>query len=197
MKNKCIICEEECSIKYCSEKCKWDAHNHKNKIFKEPIINVCECCKKKFKTTIKNPNQEYCSLKCRRKVNRKINHKKYVETDRKYYERNVERINKVRNKRENKNRKIINKQSLVRVKKNMDKVISRSETRKVVVFNDKWKEDIGNIKRICKICGSSEHLEFHHEVYPKNREAIREALRKGLIYYLCGGCHGKTMRIEI
>lgn len=41
----------------------------------------------------------------------------------------------------------------------------------------------------CRICGSKENIEIHHDVYPTKDEEIIEAVKKRKIYFLCNNHH--------
>ena len=47
------------------------------------------------------------------------------------------------------------------------------------------------LKKECKKCYTKENLEIHHEIYPKFKKEIIEAILKRKIYYLCKICHGR------
>lgn len=117
--------------------------------------------------------------------------KKYNERDRKKYqkEKNKEEfIIKRRikfNKWKEKNKQRYKELRKNYYNKNKSKVWSREITRRVLKFKNKPI----SIKYKCKKCGSIKNLQIHHEIYPFNRKEIREAIKKGKIYFLCKKHH--------
>lgn len=58
----------------------------------------------------------------------------------------------------------------------------------------------GTILKIkkCRICGSKENLEIHHDVYPTKDTEIIKAVKEGKIYFLCKDHHlEKTVEQKI
>lgn len=43
--------------------------------------------------------------------------------------------------------------------------------------------------KICKLCGSDDRIQIHHETYPINTSEIMKAIKNNKIYYLCLKCH--------
>lgn len=75
-----------------------------------------------------------------------------------------------------------------------DKFHSRRKTLSIVKGKHEYKMlkelyHYKELKKECKRCKSKEHLQIHHEIYPKKAEEIMIAINKGKIYYLCFNCH--------
>jgi len=205
--NNCKTCGKLCPESkgfrprlYCSKECKADAHNHVRRKFKNPITKKCKTCGIKFETDKFNPNQDYCSKKCGKKFNRKKNYKKYLETERKYNENNREKVRENAKRTYDKNKEKISQRRKELRRANpevLNKEISRSATREVILLNERLKKKIIEFPISCRKCNSTENLEIHHDIYPKSRKEVREALVNRKIYYLCRDCHGKTWRKKV
>lgn len=65
---------------------------------------------------------------------------------------------------------------------------SRRKTGKIITGTHGMKK-FAIKNNYCKICGSKNNLEVHHEIYPIPSEKIKQAISEGKIYYLCKKCH--------
>lgn len=162
------------------------------------VKEKCLFCRKEF--VPRNANQKCCCKLCCKRKNRKENYKSYTESDRRWQEKNRDKMRASARRSYSKNKEKINGRKSKRLKEDRvfaDKAMSRSETRRVIQLNEKRKLQIIDIPFKCKSCGEVERLELHHEIYPRGVEAIRKAIREGKIYYSCRKCHGKKSRKKL
>lgn len=153
-------------------------------------LKICKTCGKEY--TAINCNSNYCSKSCRKKGIRKANIMNYRATERKRYLETKEQ------KREN-YRRYYEKHKLrlrevyrLKAKRDIDKNTSRTQTRRIINLNEEIKKRIIPINMSCKECGATENLEIHHEIYPRRRKDIINAILNNQIYFLCPMHHGKT-----
>jgi len=144
-------------------------------------------CKKE----IEGRKRRFCSIYCQRKD---------------YYIRNKDIIRERVRKWEAKNldkKRVHSKKSLTKFRKekrerfnelmrnqyykHKGKWISRAKTREII----KAKRKPSGIIKECRECKSEENLSLKFEVYPTKADAIRKAIKKGKIYYLCKECRFK------
>lgn len=127
---------------------------------------------KNYNNTLKNSREYYYKNK---------NNKKYIIKQK-------VKFNKWRKLK----RKRFNELMMNSYKKNKDKWYSRTYTLNIVNGRNKSKKY--EIKdKFCKVCGSKENLEIHHEIYPRLKTDIIKAIDNKKIYFLCKKCHKKIM----
>jgi hypothetical protein len=192
--NRCIICKNKIlgiKKKYCSKECYKKAkvwNKRKHKVF---ASRLCLNCNKEFLPDKDAPNRLYCSQKCKSRKNyldkkeEKIIYSKNYS--KKFKERDKEKRNLNQIKWRNKNKDKFNKLMKAYRKKNKEKNNSRDVTWDVLKCYRKGK--IVEIDKKCKKCDTAENIQIHHEIYPKNREETRKAIKEGKIYYLCRKHH--------
>lgn len=139
--------------------------------------------------------RKYCSIKCHRKNDYKINKDRYVERARNWEKRNPEKSKKIRKKAmlkfRTEKRERFNELMRKSFRKNRNKFYSRYQTNKML---KKCKSNKIFPREVCKNCKSKENLEIHHEVYPRKWKEIRKAILRKKIYYLCSSCHKKIKK---
>ncbi len=154
-------------------------------------MEVCKFCEGKYKRT--GSNQKFCSISCQEKSRyrrclkerRAQAHKCYKklmstnpEKRRKYANNYYKKYYKLDKNKER--RKIKDAKSY---KKNKRNWCCRAHTRNLINRKESF------LEKKCKKCKSEKELEIHHEVYPKGKIKIIEAVKQGKIYYLCHKHH--------
>ena len=204
-----------------------DIEEYSNKIRKEEKMRCPECKKYFFKDTLKTPSQICCSKECSKirakkqskrwykRIKRlpknhpsKIkvkewNHKKYLR-NKEYYiiyheiwaKKNPKKAKETHKKAMDKFIKTERFKELMKnyCRKNKQKMQSRWNTK--LVLNHTLSKKV-NLKKECKICKRKKELQLHHEIYPTRREEIRQAIKKGKIYYVCKKHHPRKRKKEI
>jgi len=200
-KNNCIICGEEFYYfrnkgKYCSKKCKRIRDNNKRKKIKDrPKFIFCINCNKNIEVKKIGVIPQFCSNICRNEYNYYRNTQKKINYQMDYYDKHKEEIiknNGIRNKEWRKNnRKHFNELMKKSKEKNKDKCSSRDTTKDLITLKGKKRVEID---KKCKVCGSIEKLQIHHEIYPTNREDVKKAINEGKIYFVCLTHHKEIER---
>ena len=155
-------------------------------------MKKCIVCNKEFKEI--RSNQKYCSHKCMDHVYY-LKHKKQIKDKVREWEIN----NPIRKKINDKKaiQKLVDQGYFKKAMKkyylkNKDKHDSRNHTLNII--NAKGYNPIELPKDFyqCKDCGSKENLQIHHEIYPKSKKEITDAINNNKIYYMCKICHKKA-----
>jgi len=154
------------------------------------IPKECKLCSKLYIPI--NKNSRYCSKQCRKKANRLENGDKYRKNERKRYLETKEQKRANYRKYYEKNKERLRKESCIKAKRDIKKNICRSETRRIIKLNEELKKRIIPMEMGCKICGTTENLEIHHEEYPKGKSNIINSILNNKIYFLCSKHHGQV-----
>ena len=196
-KNKnCIICGKSLNgmlyrNTYCSKECYKKAKSWNKRKHKHFNLRKCLGCGREFMPNKSAPQKLYCSTTCWSKKYYSIHREDKMNYQKEYYKKNYDRMKK-KIYSQNKNWRINNKEHYNELMKknrtqNKEKYNSRDATWDVLNFSKR--KNILIIEKKCKICGTEENLEIHHEIYPTKREEIRNALKEGKIFYLCKKHH--------
>jgi hypothetical protein len=145
---------------------------------------VCLSCKNEFEYSSRNPKKiKYCSKRCNDREHYKKNREKYINLSASFQRDNPEKAREYRKKAmekflENK-RDRFNELMRMAYNRNKKKYKSRKFTSDIIEINP------GIIDKKCKVCDKKENLTIHHEIYPVRWKKIKNAIKKGKIYYLC------------
>jgi len=143
---------------------------------------------------LKKGRRKYCSDKCQDKDYYKNNKEKYIERNKEWEKKNPEKYKEIHLKSNKKfrteKRERFNKLMMKGYYRNKDKWNSRNHTYNIL----RQKRKKTTMIKQCKKCNATEDLRLKYEVYPTKADEIREAIKKGLIYYLCGRCKKNERR---
>jgi hypothetical protein len=158
------------------------------------MIKKCLICNKKFKGI---ERKLYCSKKCRRCACYRKNKKHYIKKAKEWGEQNPEKrkqsSKKSFQKFITKNRKRYNQLMKNDYLRNKDKWYSRNKTGYII--KNGFKKIKIPINYFCKLCGTNNNLQIHHEIYPLKTKEIILAILNGKIYFLCKKCHSRIRLI--
>ena len=161
---------------------------------------ICNDCNKEFKH--KNKRKEYCSKKCKDKSSYLRNKEKHLILVKKWQKNNPKKT-KEYNKKSFKKFYINKRERFNELMRNAYKKYnrvwkSRKQTRKFVYVKGRHLNfELSNSFFRCKKCKKKENLEIHHEIYPIEKEAIKEAIDVGKIYFLCKYHHYKKEKRKL
>jgi len=147
----------------------------------------CIICNKEL---LKGNQTKYCCTKCNQK-SYYLRHKEKIKANVRKWElenpkRRAKNAKKSCDKFRTEKRERFNALIMKSYYKHKDKWNSRKITWNLI----KLKKPSGIIKE-CRECKSKENLSLKFEVYPTKADAIRKAIKKGKIYYLCKECRFK------